>query len=73
MGGASKWVYQLLSWLLGITILTLIFILGVGPALQNQADDQSDQISTMTNDPMKGKVDIPAITDNSKPAASEVW
>lgn len=70
-------VIEIMGFLfVGILVLALlgaVIYLGFGQSIQQQTNDQANQVSSFQNDPMSGTVDIPSITDSSKPSKADTW
>lgn len=56
-----------------VALIGAVIYLGFGQSIQQQTNDQANQVSGFQNDPIRGTVDIPSITDSSKPSKADTW
>ncbi|MDA5108416.1 hypothetical protein O3V59_08585 [Brevibacillus thermoruber] len=73
MQAVGKLIFSLFTILLGLGLLGSIIYQGFGPSIQQQANDQGNQISSMRNNPMEGTVDIRAITGTEDESRADTW
>lgn len=69
----NKIIGGLLIGLLALALIGSVIYLGFGPSIQQQTNDQSNQISSIKNNPTSGTVTIPSITGSETPAQADTW
>lgn len=73
METVNKILGGLLLGLLCLALIGSVVYLGFGPSIQQQTNDQSNQISSMKNNPTNGTVVVPSITGSETPAQADTF